>query len=233
MLERMKEFIRRKPAVAIGIGLVVILILFFLFTRRGAQRSNIIPAVYPAPTPAAGPTPRANIAPAAGELPNWIEEYSAMQARMTIKMNELQRQLAEQGRNVVIIQDRTETPAPTPTPTVHAARWDANELAMPAIPFVPAMAGLPEIRITQPMPANIARDWEIVRQMETDRRISEAAAATAPGRDTDLINRLRADIARVEAARQTPTAIAYFEQHHGGIEGYLAAQRARLAAALR
>lgn len=60
---------------------------------------------------------------------------------------------------------------------------------------------------------------------------------TPPGRerirDEGLIQRLEADIQRVTAKRQDPAVRSYFDRVWGGIDGYLASQRARLREAQR
>ena len=51
--------------------------------------------------------------------------------------------------------------------------------------------------------------------------------------DEGLIQRLEADIQRVTARRQDPAVRSYFDRARGGIDGYLASQRARLREAQR
>lgn len=102
----------------------------------------------------------------------------------------------------------------------------------PYLPAVVSPAGdviSPAIRITEPVPVHVAQAWDIVRPIEQQLREQEAVRRQDPVIGAQ-VRALEADIARVEARRHDPATIAYFNRQHGGIEAYLASQRARLAA---
>lgn len=149
---------------------------------------------------------------------------------------ETQRQQALTEETVITMNKRPQT---TPAPqNVHVpVPAPAPVMVFAESPYIPAVIHTgqvisPAVELTQPVPTNIARDWEIARQIEVNLRAQEAAQRQDPIIGAQ-VRTLEADIARVEAARHNPATIAYMERRHGGVDAYLSSQQARLDALRR
>ena len=94
---------------------------------------------------------------------------------------------------------------------VHASRANADSIAI-------ALTGNFETR--PPTSAQLSALVWLIRDIRL--RVMSAG-------DRALMASLAADIARVSARASDPTAQAWFERKHGGIDAYLATQRRRLA----
>ena len=101
---------------------------------------------------------------------------------------------------------------------VHASRANADSIAI-------ALTGNFETR--PPTAPQLAALTRLVRDIRT-RYQTQAMSAE----DRRLASNLADDIARVSARAADPTARAWFEREHGGIDAYLDVQRRRLAAVL-
>ena len=101
---------------------------------------------------------------------------------------------------------------------VHAPGANANSIGI-------ALTGNFETR--PPTPSQMNSLVQLIRTLR-DRYRAQAMSAE----DLRLAGSLRADIARVSARAQDPTARAWFEREHGGIDAYLDVQRRRLSAVL-
>jgi len=101
---------------------------------------------------------------------------------------------------------------------VHASRANANGIGI-------ALTG--NFETAPPTAAQLAALTRLIRDIR-DRHQTQAMSAE----DRRLASNLRADIAKVSARAADPTARAWFEREHGGIDAYLATQRRRLAEVL-
>ena len=101
---------------------------------------------------------------------------------------------------------------------VHASRANADSIAI-------ALTGNFETR--PPTAAQLVALTRLIRDIR-DRHQAQAMSAE----DRRLASNLADDIARVSARAADPTAIAWFEREHGGIDAYLDVQRRRLATVL-
>ena len=101
---------------------------------------------------------------------------------------------------------------------VHASAANADSIGI-------ALTGNFETR--PPTSAQMASLVRLIRDIR-DRYQTQAMSAE----DRRTASNLRADIARVSARAADPTARAWFEREHGGIDAYLDVQRRRLAAVL-
>ena len=98
---------------------------------------------------------------------------------------------------------------------VHASAANADSIGI-------ALTGNFETR--PPTSAQMASLVRLIRDIR-DRYQTQAMSAE----DRRTASNLRADIARVSARAADPTARAWFEREHGGIDAYLVTQRRRLA----
>ena len=101
---------------------------------------------------------------------------------------------------------------------VHAPGANADSIAI-------ALTGNFETRL--PTTTQMLSLVRLIRDIR-DRYQAQAMSAE----DMRAASALRADIARVSARAADPTARAWFEREHGGIDAYLDVQRRRLAAVL-
>ena len=101
---------------------------------------------------------------------------------------------------------------------VHASRANANSIGI-------ALTG--NLETAPPTAAQLVALTRLIRDIR-DRHQAQAMSAE----DRRLASNLADDIARVSARAADPTAIAWFEREHGGIDAYLDVQRRRLATVL-
>ena len=73
---------------------------------------------------------------------------------------------------------------------------------------------------------------QMAQQSAADRSMCAASTQAMSAEDRRLASNLADDIARVSARAADPTARAWFEREHGGIDAYLDVQRRRLAEVL-
>lgn len=255
------EWVKKNPVIGIALGGLALFLFYLLgralFPRREQQEEApgvIAPAPVPQVFPAFQPGQRdifpgeagPDIGP--GEAPAWHDLYIAGQTRIITALGDIGDLLRREGRPVAGVAEIAERQVDRAAPIIDeglAARLRADIARVEGRAADPGFA------------ARMAAQWGSVEQYLAGQqarlqdvvagRPDPAAAAAAPARpaaaapaparvpvvDMGQVQRLQADIARVQGQAADPGFAARMAAQWGSVEQYLAGQRARLAAAMR
>jgi len=241
MIDKLKKLYEKNPTVFITISVLIVAVLTWIISsifRRPQAEQQAPQQIQRLPGVGVGlPTPSIPQAPQEFEAPEWLQEPPQWLGG-----------LGKTIRDLVVDVLPTPTPTPPPqiqpiTPPVQQRDEGLIQRLEADIQRVTARRQDPAVRtyfdrvwggIDGYLASQRAKLGRAIRgDIEQAPQVQIQHAEPVRQRDEGLIQRLQADIARVEARRQDPAVRTYFDRVWGGIDGYLASQRAKLREAQR
>jgi len=243
MIDKLKKLYEKNPTVFITISVLIVAVLTWIISsifRRPQAEQQAPQQIQRLPGVGVGlPTPSIPQAPQEFKVPEWLQEPPQWLGG-----------LGKTIRDLVV--DVLPTPTPTPPPQIQPITPPGREHLRDEGLIQRLEADIQRVTANRQNPAvrtYFDRVWGgidgyLASQRERLGRAIRGDIEQAPQvqiqhaepvrqRDEGLIQRLEADIARVEARRADPQARNWFAREWGGIDAYLASQRARLKEAQR
>ena len=246
MIDKLKKLYEKNPTVFITISVFIVAVLTWIISsifRRPQAEQQAPQQIQRLPGVGVGlPTPSIPQAPQEFEAPEWLQEPPQWLGGLGKTIRDLV---------VDVIPAPTPTPPPqiqpTPPPQIQPITPPGREHLRDEGLIQRLEADIQRVTARRQDPAvrtyfdreRGGIDGYLASQRERLGRAKRGDIEQAPQvqiqhaepvrqRDEGLIQRLQADIARVEARRADPQARDWFNREWGGIDAYLASQRARL-----
>jgi len=253
MIDKLKKLYEKNPTVFITISVLIVAVLTWIISsifRRPQAEQQAPQQIQRLPGVGVGlPTPSIPQAPQEFEAPEWLQEPPQWLGGLGKTIRDL---VVDVLPTPAPTPTPTPTPAPTPTPTppppgrehlrdeglIQRLEADIQRVTArrqdPAVRtyFDRVWGGIDGYLASQRERLGRAIRGDIEQAPQVQIQHAEPVRQVRQ-RDEGLIRRLQADIARVEARRADPQARVWFNREWGGIDAYLASQRARLKEAQR